>query len=158
MNKRFLKWDDRKWQSSTSGAIICNSKGWKCCDNIVGSLAIPPSGEMSKMIAVKTDLIPVTCSWAQTPAACAEDRCRSLWKASGTGSPPPAARSGWWAERCLAVPRCRVQDGLPCPGPGCRRLAAGWGGACRSKPVSVTSKPTAQTPPSTEGRRRDLQH
>ncbi len=101
---------------------------------------------------------PVTCSWAQTPAACAEGRCRSLWKASAAGSLLPAVRSGWGAGRYLAAPRCHGLDALLCRGPGSRRLATGWGGVCRSKPASVTSKPTAQIPLSTEGQRGETQH
>lgn len=101
--------------------------------------------------------IPVTCSWARTPEACAEGRCRSLWKVSGAGSLLPAARSGSEAGRYLAAPTCHGLDALLCWGPGSRRLATSWGGVCRSKPVSVTSKPTVQIPLSTEGQRRDSQ-
>lgn len=99
--------------------------------------------------------IPVTCSWAQTPVACAEGRCRSPWKVSGAGFLLQAARLGWVAERYLAVPRCHGLDALLCWGPSSRRLATSWGGGCRSTPASVTSKPTVQIPLSTAGRRRD---
>lgn len=93
--------------------------------------------------------IPVTCSWARTPGVCAGGRCRSLWMASGAGSLLLTARLGWGVVHYLAAPRCHGPDALLCRGQGYRHLATGWGGVCRSKPVSVTSKLTVQIPLST---------
>lgn len=103
--------------------------------------------------------IPVTCSWARTPGVCAGGRCRSLWMASGAGSLLLTARLGWGVVHYLAAPRCHGPDALLCRGQGYRHLATGWGGVCRSKPVSVTSKLTVQIPLSTGWQReRDSQH
>lgn len=136
--------DALKWQQEVGGGQTMTTCG-------TSNLTIYPVGH-------KTAVRPVACSWAQTPEACAEGRCRSPWKASGAGSLLPAVRSGWAAGRYLAAPRCRGPHALPRQGPGSRRLATGWGGACRSKPVSATSKPTEQIPLSTEGQRRDSPH
>lgn len=99
-------------------------------------------------------MIPVTCSWDRTRSAGAEGRCRSLWKESEVGSPHLAVRSGWAAGCCLVVLECCGPGALRHWGPCSRRSARGWAGECRSKPVSVTNRPTVQTPRSTEGWRR----
>lgn len=111
---------------------------------------------MWKTLTVKWKMIPVTCSWDRTRSDGAEGRCRSPWKESGVGSHHSAARSGWAAGRCLVVLECRGPGALRRWGPCCRHSAEGWGGECRSKPVSVTNKPTVQTPRSTGGWRRRL--
>lgn len=99
-------------------------------------------------------MIPVTCSWGRTRSAGAEGRCRSLWKESEVGSPHLAVRSGWAAGCCLVVLECCGPGALRHWGPCSRHSARGWAGGCRSKPVSVTNRPTVQTPRSTEGWRR----
>lgn len=101
-------------------------------------------------------MIPVTCSWDRTRSAGAEGRCRSLWKESEVGSPHLAVRLGWVAGCFLAVLECCGPGALRHWGPCSRHSARGWAGGCRSKPVSVTNRPTVQTPRSTEGWRRRL--
>lgn len=105
-------------------------------------------------LTVKLKVIPVTCSWGRTRWAGAEGRCRSLWKESGVGSPHLAVRLGWVAACCLVVLECCGPGALRRWGPCSRHSARGWACECRSKPASVTNRPTVQTPRSTEGWRR----
>lgn len=112
------------------------------------------TGFILKKTTVKLKMIPVTCSWDRTRSAGAEGRCRSLWKGSEVGSPHLAVRLGSAAGCCLVVLECCGPGALRHWGPCSRHSARGWAGGCRSKPVSVTNRPTVQTPRSTEEWRR----